>query len=121
MRYMVLLKGDPASDSPPDPAGVAAMGAYIDELLGAGILLAAEGLQPSSAAARIRFSGTGQTVIDGPFAGPGELIAGYFLIEVRSRDEAIAWASRCPVDVALEDGQVADIEVRGVFEMSDAR
>jgi hypothetical protein len=121
MRYMVLLNGDPASDSPPDAATAAAMGAYIDELLGAGILLAAEGLQPSSTGARIRFAGNGHTVIDGPFAGSGGVITGYFLIEVRSRDEAIAWASRCPVDIALEDGQVTDIEIRGVFAMSEAR
>jgi hypothetical protein len=121
MRYMVLLKGDPTSDSPPGAATGAAMDAYIDELLGAGILLAAEGLEPSATGARIRFSSGGQTVIDGPFAGSTELVAAYFLIEVRSRDEAIAWASRCPVDVALEEGQVADIEIRGVFEMSDAR
>jgi hypothetical protein len=121
MRYLLLLKGDPASDSSRDPATVAAMGAYIDALLGAGILLAAEGLEPSSTGVRIRFSGGGHTVIEGPFSGSAELVSAYFLIEARSRDEAIAWASRCPVDAALVGDDVTAIEIRRVFELSDAR
>jgi hypothetical protein len=117
MRYMLLLKGDPEAEGQRDEEARAAMGTYIDDLTRAGVLLAAEGLQPSSTAVRIRFSGGERTLIDGPFQ-ESKLVAGYLVIEVKSKEEAIEWASRCPVDEALEDGD--SIEVRQVAEVIGA-
>jgi hypothetical protein len=121
MRYMLLLKGEPRAGGQPDDTLVAALAAYIGELVGAGILLAAEGLHPSSMGARIRFAGGGHTVVDDPVGDHGaDSLAGYLLIEVRSREEAIAWATRCPADQALEAGPSAGIEVRRVFDLAAA-
>jgi hypothetical protein len=120
MRYMLLLKGDPEPGSQPDERSVSAMGRYVKELTGAGVLLAAEGLLPTSAGARIRFAGGGHRVVDGPVARSTERIAGTFLIDVRSMAEAVAWASRCPLDVTLAGGEVADIEVRQAYEIAAA-
>jgi hypothetical protein len=121
MRYMLLLKGDPDPSAISDSRSVAAMRTYLDDLVRAGVLLAADTLRPSSTGARLRFAGGGHIVSGGPFAAASELVAGYFLIEVRSMAEAIAWASRCPVDVALEAGAEANVEVRQVDELPDAR
>jgi len=120
MRYVLLLKGEPREGGQPDVTLVAALAAYIEELVGAGILLAAEGLHPSSMGARIRFAGGGHTVVDGPVAEAADTLAGYLLIEVRSREEAIAWASRCPADQAVLAGPSAGIEVRRVFDLAAA-
>jgi hypothetical protein len=90
---------------------------YNEELAKAGVLLAGEGLQPSSKGARVRFSGTKRTVIDGPFTEAKELIAGFWLIQVKSKEEAIEWIKRCPNP--RHDGGEAEIEIRQVFEASD--
>ena len=91
------------------------MGKYNEELVKAGVMLAGDGLQPSSKGARVRFSGSKRTVIDGPFAETKELIAGFWLIQVKSKEEAIEWVKRCP-NPHHEDGE---IEIRQVFELED--
>jgi hypothetical protein len=114
MRFMVLVKASPDSEADVLPSAelVAAMGRYNEELARAGVMLAGDGLQSSSKGARIKFSGDKRTVTDGPFTEAKELIAGYWLIQVKSKEEAIEWASRIP----FEDGEV---EIRQVFETSD--
>jgi hypothetical protein len=118
MRFMVIVKADKMSEAGalPDEKLLADMGKYNEELARAGVLLAAEGLQPSSKGARVRFSGTKRTVIDGPFAETKELIAGFWLIQVKSREEAIEWVKRCPNPFP---GSEAEIEIRQVFEAAD--
>ena len=92
------------------------MGKFNEELVKAGVMLAGEGLQPSSKGARVRFSGDKRTVIDGPFAETKELIAGFWLIQVKSKEEAIEWMKRCPNP---HPGQESEIEIRQVFEAAD--
>ena len=98
MRFMVLVKADKDSEAGilPDKEVFAAMGKYNEELMKAGVLLAAEGLQPSSKGARVKFSGEKRTVIDGPFAETKELVAGFWLWQVNSKEEAIEWLKRAP-------------------------
>jgi hypothetical protein len=117
MRFMILVKASEESEAGvlPSQELLAAMGAYNEELVKAGVLLAAEGLQPSSKGARVRFSGDKRTVIDGPFAETKELIAGFWLIQVRSKEEAIEWVKRCPNPMEGE----SEIEIRQVFEADD--
>lgn len=117
MRFMVLIKADQRSEAGemPDEALLAAMGEYNEQLARAGILLAGEGLHPSSKGARVRFSGTQRTVIEGPFAETGELIAGFWLWQVRSREEAIEWIKRCPNPMGTD----TEVELRQVFELED--
>jgi len=117
MRFMVLIKADQRSEAGemPDETLLAAMGEYNEQLARAGILLAGEGLHPSSKGARVRFSGNRRTVIEGPFAPAGELIAGFWLWQVRSREEAIEWVKRCPNPMGIE----TEIELRQVFELED--
>lgn len=119
MRFMVIVKADKNSEAGvlPSTELLAAMGKYNEELVKAGILLAGEGLHPSSKGARVRFAGNKRTVIDGPFAETKELIAGFWLIQVKSREEAIEWVKRVPFD-APEDEPV-EIEIRQVFEAED--
>ena len=119
MRFMVIVKANKDSEAGvlPSKELLAEMGKFNEELAKAGVLLAAEGLHPSSKGARVKFSGGKRTVVDGPFAEAKELIAGFWLIQVKSKEEAIEWASRCP-DV-LGPGETAQIEIRQVFEMSD--
>ncbi|MDQ6898914.1 MAG: YciI family protein [Candidatus Dormibacteraeota bacterium] len=114
MRFMLLLKANQDTEAGvmPGPEDFAAMGKFNEEMVKAGVLLAAEGLQASSKGARISFSGENRTVTDGPFTETKELIAGYWLLQVRSKEEAIEWAKRSP----LEEGEV---EIRQVFEASD--
>jgi hypothetical protein len=114
MRFMMLVKASEESEAGvlPSKELIAAMGRYNEDLAKAGVLLAGEGLHPSSKGARISFSGDKRTVTDGPFTEAKELIAGFWLIQVRSKEEAIEWASRVP----FEDGE---IEIRQVFEASD--
>lgn len=118
MRFMVMVKATAASESGamPSEALLAEMGRYNEELANAGVLLAGEGLHPSSRGARVRFSGSGRTVIDGPFAGTGDLVAGFWLIQVTSLEEAIEWVRRCPDPF---EGAVSDIEIRQVFDAED--
>ena len=115
MRFMVIVKANADTEAGVMPAAeaIAAMGKYNEELIGAGILLGAEGLQASSKGAKIKYTGGQTTVIDGPFAEARELIAGFWLLQVKSRDEAIAWARRAP----MQDGE--ELEVRQVFDASD--
>jgi hypothetical protein len=117
MRFMILLKADKNTEAGalPEEKLLAEMGEYNEELVKAGVLLAAEGLQPSSKGAHVRFSGAKRTVIDGPFAETKGLIAGFWLIQVKSKEEAIAWVEGCPNPL---DGE-AEIEIRQVFEASD--
>jgi len=118
MRFMIIVKASPNSEAGVMPSEelLTAMGNYNEELTKAGILLAGEGLHPSSKGARVRFSGDKRTVIDGPFAETKELIAGYWLWQVKSREEAIEWVKRCPNPMP---GTEAEIEIRQVFEAED--
>lgn len=117
MRFMAIVKATKDSESGmlPSKELLAEMGKFNEELMKAGVLLAGEGLQPSSKGARVRFSGTKRTVIDGPFTETKELIAGFWLLQVRSKEEAIEWIKRSP---APFDGE-CEIEIRQVFEASD--
>ena len=117
MRFMVILKADRSTEAgiPPSTELLAAMGKYNEELVKAGVMLAGEGLQPSAKGARIKFSGRKRTVTDGPFPAEG-LIAGFWMFEVNSKEEAIEWAKRCPDPLP---GGEAEIEIRQVFEASD--
>ena len=117
MRFMVMIKADKNTEAGvmPSEALLADMGRYNEELVRAGVLLAAEGLQPSSKGARVRFSGKERTVIDGPFAETKELLAGFWLIQVKSLEEAIEWVKRCPNPLEGE----TEIEIRRVFEADD--
>jgi hypothetical protein len=118
MRFMVLVKATKDSEAGvlPDEKLLADMGKFNEELVKAGVMLAGEGLQPSSKGARVRFSGTKRTVIDGPFAETKELIAGYWLWQVKSKQEAIEWVKRCPNPFPGTD---SEIEIRQVFEAED--
>jgi hypothetical protein len=117
MKFMVIVKADKNSEAGvmPDEKLLTAMGKYNEELSKAGILLAGEGLHPSSKGARVRFSGDQRTVIDGPFAETKELIAGFWLWEVKSKQEAIDWLKRCPNPMPGE----SEVEIRQVFEAQD--
>ncbi|APA88080.1 YciI family protein [Paraburkholderia sprentiae WSM5005] len=119
MRYMIIVKATAASEAGemPEPSLIAAMGAYHEELAKAGVLLDATGLQPSSKGWRVRYSGGKRTIIDGPFTECKELIAGYTLIQVRSRDEAMEWARRFPAPFGEHAN--GEIEVRQLFEIDD--
>jgi hypothetical protein len=121
MRFMLLLKGDPPPGSAPNEELIGAMLEYNEELVRAGVLLAAEGLHDSSRGARVVSSSSGgRRVIDGPFAEAKELIAGFMLIQVGSREEAIEWARRCPVDLAVRGTDMeAVVEVREVAEPAE--
>jgi hypothetical protein len=118
MRFMVIVKADKNSEAGvlPDEKLLAEMGKYNEELVKAGVLLAAEGLQPSSKGARVRFSGAKRTVIDGPFAETKELIAGFWIFKVKSKEEAIEWVKRSPNPFP---GTESEIEIRQVFETED--
>ena len=118
MRFMVLVKADKNSEAGvmPDHKLLAEMGKYNEELVKAGVMLAGEGLHPSSKGARVRFSGDKRTVIDGPFAETKELIAGYWIFKVKSKEEAIDWVKRCPNPFP---GTESEIEIRQVFEADD--
>jgi len=117
MRFMVLVKANAESEAgnPPSTELLEAMTKYNEELVKAGVLLAADGLHPSSNGARVRFSGTQRTVIDGPFAETKELIAGYWIFDVKSLQEAIEWVRRAPNPT----GEESEIEIRQVFEADD--
>jgi hypothetical protein len=117
MRFMVMVKANQETEAGvmPKQELLAAMGKYNEELVKAGVMLAGEGLQPSSKGARVRFSGSRRTVLDGPFVESKELIAGFWLWQCRSKEEAIEWAKRCPNPT----GQESEIEIRQVFEAED--
>ena len=117
MRFMIIVKATADSEAGKMPTEklLADMGKYNEELVKAGIMLAGEGLHPSSKGARIKFSGPNRTVVDGPFAETKELVAGFWLWEVKSREEAIEWVKRCPNPMEGD----SEIEIRQVFEASD--
>jgi hypothetical protein len=117
MRFMVIIKANKDSEAGvlPSKKLLAEMGKFNEELAKAGVMLAGEGLQASSKGARVKFSGEKRTVIDGPFAETKELIAGFWLWQVRSLEEAIEWVKRCPAPFEGE----SEIEIRQVFEASD--
>ena len=118
MRFMIIVKASKDSEAGKLPSQelLAAMGKFNEELVNAGIMLAGEGLQPSSKGARVRFSGERRTVIDGPFPETKELVAGFWLWQVKSKEEAIEWVKRCPNPMP---GTEAEIEIRQVFESED--
>ena len=117
MRFMVMVKATEDSEAGlmPTEQDFAAMGAYNEELVKAGVMLAGEGLHPSSKGARVLFSGDKRTVTDGPFAETKELVAGFWLWQVKSKEEAIEWVKRCPNPMPVD----SEIEIRQVFEAED--
>ena len=117
MKFMIIVKASKASEAGEMPSQqlLSEMGNYNEELAKAGILLAGEGLHPSNKGKRVRFSGTDRMVIDGPFAETKELIAGYWLWQVKSMDEAVAWLQRCP----NPHDETTEVEIRPVFEAED--
>jgi hypothetical protein len=119
MRFMIMVRANKDTEAGvmPEDKLVADMAAYHEELVKAGVLLDASGLQPSSKGARIKFSGGKRTVIDGPFAEAKELIAGYTIIQVKSREEAMEWARRFPNP--MNEGTEGEIEIRQLYELED--
>jgi len=117
MRVMVLIKADRDTEASVMPSEqlLTEMGKFNEELVKAGVLLAGEGLHPSSKGKRVRFSGTQRTVVDGPFTQTKELIAGFWLWQVKSMEEAVEWIKRCPNPTGAE----SEVELRPVFEMDD--
>jgi hypothetical protein len=117
MRFMILVKATADSEAGviPDERMLAAMGAFNEELVKAGIIQAGEGLHPSSKGARVRFSGAGRTVVDGPFAETKELVAGFWIWQVKSKEEAIEWVKRCPNPMPGD----SEIEIRQIFSAED--
>lgn len=117
MRFMVMIKADQDTEAGVMPSEklLTEMGKYNEELVKAGVMLAGEGLHPSSKGARVKFSGDKRTVIDGPFAETKELIAGFWIFQVKSKEEAIEWVKRCPNPLEGE----CEIEIRQVFEAED--
>ncbi|MFA9217209.1 MAG: YciI family protein [Sphingomonadaceae bacterium] len=117
MRFMIIVKSTADSEAGKMPSTelLTAMGKYNEELVKAGVLLAGEGLHPSACGARVRFSGSQRSVIEGPFAATSELVAGFWLFQVKSREEAIEWVKRCPNPFEGE----SEIEIRQVFEIDD--
>jgi hypothetical protein len=118
MRFMVIVKADKNSEAGVMPDGklLAEMGKYNEELAKAGVLVSGEGLHPSSKGARVRFSGTSRTVIDGPFAGTKDLVAGFWIFQVKSKEEAIEWVKRSPNPFP---GTESELEIRQIFEADD--
>lgn len=118
MRVMVIVKAskDSEAGAPPPTELLTAMGQFNEELVNAGVMLAGEGLHPSAKGVRVRFTGDTRTVIEGPFAETKELVAGFWLWQVQSMDEAIAWARRCPNPMP---GTEAELEIRPVMEADD--
>ena len=119
MRFMVIVKSTPGAENEgalPDPQLLIEMGAYNEELVKAGVLLACDGLHPSSKGARVKFSGKSRTVIDGPFTEAKELIAGFSILQVKSLEEAIEWVKRAP---NCNPGGDSEVDIRQIFEMED--
>lgn len=117
MRFMVLVKANKDTEAGVMPSQqlLAEMGKFNEELMKAGVMLAGEGLQPSSKGARVKFSGSKRTVIDGPFAETKELIAGFWIWQIKSKEDAIEWVKRCPNPT----GEEAEVEIRQIFEAED--
>jgi hypothetical protein len=118
-RFLMMIKGDPAPGQMPSEELLAAMGRYNEELAKAGALLDLSGLHPSTDGARVRFSGGKRTVVDGPFTESKELVAGYWIIQAKSKEEAIEWAKRVPFEAGGEFGEEGEIEIRQIFELDE--
>ena len=118
MKFMVMIKATAASEAGAMPSEklLTEMGNFNEELVKAGVMLAGEGLHPSAKGARVRFNGSQRTVVDGPFAETKELIAGFWIIDVSSKEEAIEWMKRCPNP--FDEGE-SEIEIRQIFTMDD--
>jgi hypothetical protein len=118
MRFMVMVKASKDSEAGvmPTEQELAEMGKFNEELVKAGVMLTGEGLQPSSKGARVRFSGNKRTVIDGPFAETKELVAGFWILQCKSKEECVEWIKRCPNPMP---GQESEIEIRQIFEAED--
>jgi len=117
MRFLVIVKASPESEAGQLPSEelLAAMGAYNEDLVNAGVMLAAEGLHPSAKGVRVQFSGTNRTVVEGPFAHTRELVAGFWIFQVQSLQEAIDWVKRCPNPMISD----SEIEIRQIFELEE--
>jgi hypothetical protein len=121
MRVMMMIKGDPQAGATPSDELLTAMGRYNDDLTEAGVLVDVAGLLPSAVGKRVTFSGGNRSVVDGPFDKPKELIAGYWVLELQSMDEAVEWAQRVPFEALAqiypgEYGATGEVEIRRVFE-----
>jgi hypothetical protein len=117
MRFMVMVKGNKDTEAGVMPSTelLAAMGKYNEELVKAGVMLAGEGLHPTSKGAKVRFSGTKRTVVDGPFTEAKEIIAGFWILQTKTKEEVIEWVKRCPNPT----GEDSEIEIRQIFEAED--
>lgn len=117
MRFMIIIKADKNSETGvmPDEQLLTEMGKFNEELVNAGIMLSGDGLHPSSKGARVKFSGDKRTVVNGPFPETKELVAGFWIWKVKSKEEAIEWVKRCPNPT----GEESEIEIRQIFEMED--
>ncbi|MES2025730.1 MAG: YciI family protein [Pseudomonadota bacterium] len=117
MRFMIIIKADKNSENGamPDEKLLSEMGKFNEELVNAGIMLSGDGLHPSSKGARVKFSGDKRTVVNGPFPETKELVAGFWIWKVKSKEEAIEWVKRCPNPT----GEESEIEIRQIFEMED--
>ena len=125
MRVMLMIKGDPEPGAAPSQELLAAMGRYNDELQTAGVLVDLAGLLPSAGGRRVKFSGGNRTVIEGPFHESKQLVAGYWILQVESMDEAVEWAKRAPFEALSriypgEYGATGEIEIRQVFELESS-
>ena len=120
MRVMMMVKGDQEPGELPSEELLAAMGKYNEELTKAGVLLDLSGLHPSAKGVRVKYSGGKTTVVDGPFTPANEIVAGYWILHVKSMDEAVEWARRVPVEAAEHEyGQESEIEIRQIFELEE--
>jgi len=118
MRFMIIVKPPPYTGLP-DPAQFEAMGRYNDELQRAGVLLDLNGLAPTAEGVRVQFNGPKRTVVDGPFAEAKEVIGGYWIIQVRSKEEAVEWAKRIPFSTEVHPGEHVEVEIRQIVELED--
>ena len=119
MRVMMMVKGDPPPGQLPTEENLAAMAEYNEQLAKAGVMLDGTGLHPSAEGKRVRFGGGKRTVIDGPFAESKEIVAGYWLLQVKSLDEAVEWAKRVPFPTDAGPGEEAELEIRQLFELDE--
>ncbi len=117
MRFMMIVKPPPYTPGPPDPKQMAAMGRYNDELRRAGVLLDVLGLESTEMGARVTFSGAKRTVVDGPFTETKEVIGGYWIIQVRSKEEALEWVKRIPLGTEVHPEHETEVELRQVAEI----
>ena len=119
MRVMMFVKGDPQPGAVPSEELLEQMGRYNEELTRAGVLLDLAGLHPSVEGVRVRFSGGKPTVVNGPFPETKEIVAGYWILQVESMEEAVQWAKRAPVHVPVEYGGEGEVEIRQIFELEE--